>query len=128
MKKSILFLSILFLALTVSGCSKIRENLRARLDLFRAEQTFWKAEQLKHHKVSFEQRKPIYDEACTLYVKALDRAPGIFNSGKLEEARTSCFNAERFEWVKKLEDFSSAYCKKHLKECEYGFIQGGVEI
>lgn len=126
MKKSSLILSILFLALTLCGCS--RENLAARLDLFKAEQTFWKAEQLKSHRVSFERRKPIYSEACTLYVKVLDRAPGIFNAGKLEEARTSCFNAEQFELVKKLENFSAAYCEKHPKECEYGFVQGGVEI
>ncbi len=127
MKKSILFISILFLA-AASGCSKVKTNLRARLDLYRAEQTFWKAEQLKHHKVSFEQRKPIYDEACTLYIQAYDQASGIFNAGKLEEARNSCFNAERFEWVKKLEEISSAYCAEHPKECEYGFMQGGVSI
>ena len=129
MSRSYRFLGALFIAaILLSGCSKA--EWRARVSLFKAEQMFWKTHaQMKSNHVSFEARQPFYRKACKDYLKALDLAPRLFNSPRLEEASLSCSNAEDQEATAKIEQFYTQYCQSHPKECEFGgdMPAGGLE-
>ncbi|MBI4431500.1 MAG: hypothetical protein HY587_07295 [Candidatus Omnitrophica bacterium] len=120
-------LLLFYVCFASAGCSKIQNDIRARFDLFRAEQITWKTVKMKDRKVPFEERQIYYSKACDIYVSVYGRAEHLFTAGRMEEAASSCFNAENFKGKRVFEEAYAAYCKKHPKECAYGFMTGGVE-
>lgn len=115
-----IFLISAFLGVILStGCS--RDYLPARIHLYRAEQTFWKAHYiLKNKKAPFEERKKHYFEACQLYIKAYQWNRGIFTAAKIEEASQSCFYGDYTEGRDAFDYALSLYCKDHSLECQHG--------
>ena len=101
--------------------------MHARFDLFKAEQIMWKTVKMKDRRASFKERQVYYSQACDIYLSVFQRASHLFTGGRMEEAAQSCFNAENFSGKQVFEEARASYCKKHPKECAYGFMMGGVE-
>ncbi len=127
MKFGSLIPGLLLTGLLFCGCSKAEWG--GRIALFQAEQLFWKTHvQMKSSRISFQARQPYYRKACEYYLTALDKAPHLFNSPRIEEASLTCSNAENQEATARWEELYAIYCQSHPKECEYGDIpMGGQE-
>ncbi|MSR77170.1 MAG: hypothetical protein EXS63_02935 [Candidatus Omnitrophica bacterium] len=123
-KNEFLFLLAVIL---FSGCGKL--GIQARYHLFKAEQFFFKANySLRSKNVPFEERKPLFVQACNEYMKTFQLDAGAFSAEKIEEASQSCSSAGNREASESLDDFYRLYCQDHPKECEYGFMPSNPEL
>ncbi len=125
MRKTFLLCLLFFLSFWAGGCS--RRYLSARIYLYRAGQAFYQTDNKLRRikKLSFDERKKYYGDACKLYDKAYQSDKSVFNLDEIEHALQCCESADNREVTGRLQDFYAVYQAEHPVESEYGLAPGG---
>lgn len=114
----------IFLAVSSVGCS--REYLLTKIYLGKAFTKMRQATEMKHKKIPYEGRKPVYEDACQDFLKAHTFGRNHFWLSEIEEAEHACFMAENRKGVRLFSGLIEEYIKKHPKESEYGFLTSAI--
>ncbi len=107
------------LAILMQGACSPRGWL-ARVYVVRAENALGKAGELKHQKVSFENRLPYFGKACHDYAKAYEMDPTVFTFIRIEEAVDACWKSKQQEQEAMFKNFEEQYIQAHPQEYERG--------
>ena len=113
------YIPVLILAsLLYGGCSP--RGWMARFYVVRAESAVGKAGELKHQKVSFDNRLPYFSRACRYYAKAYEIDPTVFTFIRIEEAADVCWKSKQSEKEEMFKNFEEQYIRSHPQEYERG--------
>jgi len=115
MNKLCVVAMISFLAL---GCSS--RTWVANAHMWKAENAYTKAHELRLQKVSYEARLGYYQDACSNFLKAYSLNSRIFTLNRIESAVDACSRVGNYEGEETFKEFGEQYVKDHPHEASYG--------
>ncbi|MBI4970422.1 MAG: hypothetical protein HZC17_01075 [Candidatus Omnitrophica bacterium] len=119
-------LLVLFLAAFVfTGCAK--NDLLAQYYLYRAENAFQKAYNLRIKPNADFERTQYYQKAHDLFLKAYRLNPKYFSLTKIDQAHDACLRLEDSAGAQLFQQFGEDYARAHPREVEYGDVMVGLE-
>ncbi|HNV86605.1 MAG TPA: hypothetical protein PKL97_06530 [Candidatus Omnitrophota bacterium] len=112
-------LCVIFVLLFLSqGCSN--RSWVANIYMWKAENAYTKAHELRLKKVAYESRLPYYQDACGNFLKAYNADPRIFTLNRIESAVDACSRTGDYQGEETFKEFSERYAKEHPREASYG--------
>lgn len=116
-RKQIL-LTLALLCLASCGCSQ--QSWLAKYFVFKAENAYTKAHEMRSKKGVEEKRVKLYRRACDSFLKAYNHDPSAFTLYRIEIAAESCQRVGNAEATEEFRDFEAKYASEHPTEVEYG--------
>lgn len=113
-----------FLFVFISGCSK--EEIKAKVLMFRAEEHYSKAYRLKFKKDAKDKRVLFYGKACKDFARAYELDEEVFTLGRIWSAEEACKWVEDWDRADRFTIFEEEYSLAHPTEAEYGDMGTGL--
>lgn len=88
--------------------------------MFKAEQAYDKAHEMRRQSGNQDQRLKLYQTACDEFVKAYETDVNAYTLMRIETAADACFRVEDLDHREMFLAFEEKYAEEHPDEVRYG--------